>query len=54
MQMLTKFCRKSEPILSFSYKNIITERTNMRSVNRDGFRERRALGHLSFGGLTQV
>jgi len=34
MQMLTKFCRKSESSLSFSYKNTVgvTEGTNLRPI----------------------
>jgi len=38
MQRLTKACRKSEPSLSFSYENTVTEGTNLRlikAVRRD-------------------
>jgi len=38
MQMITKFCRKSESSLSFSYENTVTVGTNLRlikAVRRD-------------------
>jgi len=32
MQILTKFCRKSESSLSFSHENIVTEGVNRKPI----------------------
>jgi len=32
MQIITKFCRKSESSLSFSYESTVTEGTNLRPI----------------------
>jgi len=51
MQILTKFCSKSESSLLFSYENTVTEGTNLRPIKAVRRNERfLSLAQVSLGG----